>query len=382
MKWRSGKVFAPPLLIVGVMIATLAGIARAASDGRSASPPTLPTSVTVSSNPCVINGQHISGTLYVVNSGGTIDQIDRKYLYTPFEKLCGIKINSSGPESLPKVEAMVAAHHVVWDVTDDYAPTDLLIGTQKGVWAPLPKGLFKGFHLAKGSLVKYGIWAQPYATAIAWSNKQFPKGKPQPTTAADFFNTTKFPGARCMDRSSLDAFELAELALGYNFKSKPYTINIPAALKKLDTIKSDVKLWWTTGNQPIDALKSGDCVITQVWNGRVFGANKAGADLGISFQASLIRDSWFHIIKNDPNPLAAAAFLRYINQPRQTALFANAIGYGGPNLDAEKYYTAAAKAALVTAPQNVAQLKGVTDESWWLKNQARADQAFNAWVTK
>lgn len=363
-------------LVLGAL--ALLGLASQASGSRTAGEP-LPATVQFGKNPCVVNGTKISGTIQVANSGGPVDEVEKKVWYKPFAKACGVKIVTSAPPSLPKVRAMVKADRVVWDLTYDYDPADTPLGIKEGLWQPLPKGLFAGLNMVKGSVDRWGTWNGPYSTIIAWKRKSFPNGGPR--SAADFFNTTKYPGARCMGRSSLDALEIASLANGRNFRTKKYTINIDAALQKLDTIKDDVKLWWTTGNQPIDALSTGECTITQVWNGRVYKANAAGAGIAFSYGASLLRDTWWHIVKGSPNGLGAVALLRYVSQPRQQAAYANLIGYAGGNADAPKLMKPEVRAALATSPKNVAAQKGRTDITWWVNNRTKADRAFEAWLT-
>ena len=91
---------------------------------------------------------------------------------------------------------MEAAHHVTWDLTHDYNPTDTVIGITDGDWRKLPSGLFAGMQMNSAAVNTWGVWAEPYATVIAFSKKEFPPGHPQPMTVQDFFNDgPKFPGA-------------------------------------------------------------------------------------------------------------------------------------------------------------------------------------------
>lgn len=360
--------------VVAAAIA-VAGIATAAGPAGGS----LPSSVTVSKDPCVLSGKKVSGTISVVTSGGPIEEIMKKVYFDPFAKKCGVKFKYSSPQSLAKVQAMVRAKRVTWDLTDQ-SSTDYWIGAKAGLWQPLPKGLFKGIRMAPGSVAKYGAWAGPYAYIFTWKQSSFPNGGPK--TAADIFDTTKYPGARCLARSAAPALELAMLANGYDFRRKPYTIDIDAALAKLDQLKPSVKMWWTSGNQPIDGLRSGECVISQVFNGRVFGATNDGDKLGFTYGASLIDVSWYYLIKGGPNPWGSAALLRFILSPQQQARYANAFGYAGGALDATKYMTPAAKASLASNPKNIAASGGFVDSRWWLANRDRAERAFEAWVQK
>ena len=49
---------------------------------------------------------------------------------------------------------------------------------------------------------------------------------------------------------------------------------VDRAFKKLDTIKKDVKVWWTAGAQPPQLLADGEVVMTTAWNGRIYDAVK------------------------------------------------------------------------------------------------------------
>jgi putative spermidine/putrescine transport system substrate-binding protein len=343
----------------------------------------LPATAHISSDdPCVLNGVKVQGTITVVQSGGTVSDTAKQAWFTPYEKLCGVKIVVNSPQNLTKIREMVAAKNVTWDLTNDGDPTDSVIGVKEKLFQPMPKGLFDGLHMAPGSINDYGVWSSPYATVIAFSKKAFPDGKAQPQTAADFFDVQNFPGRRCMSRQAIDALELAMVANGYDFKTKPYTIDIPASLGKLNQIKPQVKLWWEQGNQPIDALLNGECTISQAWNGRIFSANKGGANIGLSYSASLLRPTYYHIITNAPNPWGAAALLRFMMMPQPQAAYAELIGYAGGNLDAQAYMTPVTRAALVTAPDNLSQLKGVSDlAGWWAQNKKDTQRQFDAWLT-
>lgn len=366
-----------PLAVVLVGTTVVAAASFAGLTRTEETP--LPAAVTVSSNPCELNGTKVSGTISVVTSGGPIEAVMKKVYFNPFAKRCGVKIAYSSPQSMAKVQAMHRAKRVTWDLTDQ-SSTDYGIGAKEGLWQPLPEGLFKGIRMAPGSVAKYGAWAGPYGYIFTWKKSTFPNGGPK--TAADIFNTTKYPGARCLARDAVPALELGMLGLGYDFKKKPYSVNIDAALAKLDELKPDVKMWWETGNQPIDGLRSGECAISQVFNGRVYGATKEGDKLGFTYGASLLDVSWYYIIKGGPNTFGAAALLRYILSPRQQAAYANAFGYAGGAVDAGKYMTPAAKASLASNPKNLAASRGFTDAKWWLANRERATRAFEAWVQK
>ncbi|MGO7565608.1 extracellular solute-binding protein, partial [Rhizobium johnstonii] len=75
-----------------------------------------------------------------------------------------------------------------------------------------------------------------------------------PTTMADLFDTAKFPGPRGLGKSPKNTLEFALIADGVKPAEVSDVLGTPEgvdrAFKKLDTIKKDVKVWWTAGAQP------------------------------------------------------------------------------------------------------------------------------------
>src|SRR5690606_36970733 len=92
------------------------------------------------------------------------------------------------------------------------------------------------------------------------------------------FDTQKFPGARSLRKSPKPTLELALLADGvptadvYKVLSTPEGVD--RAFAKLDTIKKDVKVWWSAGSQPVPLLADGEVAMATAWNGRIFDAVK------------------------------------------------------------------------------------------------------------
>src|SRR5690606_23417563 len=113
-----------------------------------------------------------------------------------------------------------------------------------------------------------------FSNIYAYDVSKVPNGGAQ--AIADLFDTQKFPGARSLRKSPKPTLELALLADGvptadvYKVLSTPEGVD--RAFAKLDTIKKDVKVWWSAGSQPVQLLADGEVAMATAWNGRIFDA--------------------------------------------------------------------------------------------------------------
>ena len=118
-------------------------------------------------------------------------------------------------------------------------------------------------------------WSAPtsYSTIFAYDKTKF--ADKAPTTIADFFDTTDFPGKRGMRKGAKVNLEMALMADGVPADEVYATLETPEgvdrAFAKLDTIKNDV-VWWEAGAQPPQLLADGEVAMTTAYNGRIFGA--------------------------------------------------------------------------------------------------------------
>lgn len=340
--------------------------------------PTATVKPTPEVNPACIhpNGQVASGTVYWNYAGGIVQEIQEKIWIKPYKELCGVDIVSVSPTNFGKIKEMVQAGQVEWDMYRVNSPAEYYQGVENGMWKELTPGLFNGYNMAEGSVLKYGYWDASYNTAIVFSKDAFPDGSPQPLTPQDFFDVEKFPGPRCLSKYPMDNLELAHIADG----NTGYPIDVEAALKKLATIKDHVPIWWETGNQPLDGLETGECVIADAWHGRAYHYIKQGSNFGISYAGTFLRPSCCNtIIKDSPNWVAAETFIRWMHQPEVYVPFIEEFVYAGPNLDAVKLIPEETAKNLNISPQNYEVMAGVTDELWWADNNDEIQRRFDEW---
>lgn len=216
----------------------------------------------------------------VMSWGGAYGEAQAEAHVKPFMAKSGkatIMVDSDNPA--PAIKAMVEAGNVTVDVASvEYA--DGIRLCDEGVLEPidvasLPAGA-DGTPAADdfipGAVTECAVSTDIWSNVFAYDTTKFPEG---PTTVADFFDLTKFPGKRGLKKGAKATLELALMGDGvaaadvYKVLSTPEGVD--RAFAKLDTIKKDV-VWWEAGSQAPQLLADGEVAMTTAYNGRIFAA--------------------------------------------------------------------------------------------------------------
>ena len=97
-----------------------------------------------------------------------------------------------------------------------------------------------------------------WSTVFAYSNLAFPDDKP--STVADFFDVTKYPGKRGLRRDPRGLLEWALMAEGvapsdvYSVLSTPQ--GVAYAFETASVLKPHI-VWWSSGREPVNMLSNG-----------------------------------------------------------------------------------------------------------------------------
>ena len=143
-----------------------------------------------------------------------------------------------------------------------------------------------------------------------------PPSSPEgPTTAADFFDLTKFPGKRGLKKGAKAVLEFALLADGVP-AAEVYAVlatpeGVDRAFAKLDTIKAET-VWWEAGAQPPQLLADGEVAMTTAYNGRIFAAAVGeGKPFQIVWDGQIYENESYVVPKGAPNKDLALEFIKY-----------------------------------------------------------------------
>lgn len=320
----------------------------------------------------VLFSRHGGGnSIAVISFGGAYQDAQRIAFFKPFETSSGIHIdegNYSGEFGLIRDRA--TSPNGLWDVVSVEAGP-MIRAEREGLWLPLPNTVFEGVSLHSKARRPGAAGQLTFATILGYDPS---KVTPQSIlTWADFFNVEKFPGKRGLRDNPRQTLEIALLADGVA-PNALYPLDVERALRKLNTIKSELQLW-DAGAQPIQWLGNGSVVMTSVWNGRIWKAKQDGAKVAWSTRQGLWEMEFWAVPRNAPHPELALRFVRSTLQTDRQAAFANTIAYTPVNLDALPLVREDVRSAMPGADDD----SSTVDADWWADNEAAVLARWQQW---
>ena len=259
--------------------------------------------------PSIFKG--LSGSVvWFDGSGGLATVAKNATVFKDFTKLTGVSVKSDYNANGTKFFAAMQAHQVPWTNFEVTSVSVFLRAKKLGYLQRLDPKIVPLHLMVKGTADPYGYHAERYAAVITYSTKQFPSSGPHPTSLTDIFNTTKFPGKRCLYNYPEYAgnLEAALLADGVP-RNHLYPLNVKRALSKLNEIKGDI-VWYTDADQGVRLIAQGDCSLGIAFSGRVASAvTKSHEPVALSWNDAVYNDAVYSIPKGTKNLKAAEAML-------------------------------------------------------------------------
>jgi putative spermidine/putrescine transport system substrate-binding protein len=321
--------------------------------------------------------------IVVRDDGGIYTKAYGAVYYKPFTEKTGIEVVGvqANAEPIAQIRSMVDTKNYSWDMAKISQPAILLL-TQGG------KVYLEKHNLESDAAVKtipahfmspYGVGTNVYSTVLAYRTEAF-KGRKAPSSWADFWNAKDFPGRRSLRKHPFDTLEESLMAGGTPTASL-YPLNIDQALANLDKIKSSVDVWWNSGAQVEQMLKSGEVDMVATWVSRPQSAIADGAPVAIVWNQNLWGvDNW-SILAGTPNADACREFIKFASDAKRMASLVEYFPAGVTQPDAFKYIKPDVAKNCPTYPDNIKN--GVQiNAKYWLDNQAGVTEKFNAWVLK
>ncbi len=303
-----------------------------------------------------------------------------------------VMLDSDNPAT--PIKAMVEAGNVTIDVASiEYA--DAIRLCDEGLLEPIDMAMLPagadGTPAADDFLpgavtdcaVSTDIWANVYAYDTTKLTGTVP------TTAADFFDTAKFPGKRGLRKGAKSVLEFVLMGDGVAPADVYATLGTPEGLDrafaKLDTIKGDV-VWWEAGAQPPQLLADGEVVMTTAYNGRIFNAAVGeGKPFQIVWDGQVYENEMYAVPKGAPNKEKAMEFIAYATSTEGLRAQAQQISYGPARKSAmlEELIYKDGKTVMAphlpTAPANLANALE-SSFTFWVDKDAELNERFNAWL--
>jgi putative spermidine/putrescine transport system substrate-binding protein len=323
--------------------------------------------------PACLTPAFAAGKITFVSQGGTYQEAQTKAILDPAAKLLNITVNQDSiPDAWPQIKAQAATGKPIWDVVD--TPTsNCLRGGHEGLLEKLDfSKIPNGAAMPEKYRTPYSVAYEFYSTVIGYNKKSLKK---VPQSWADFWNVKGFPGTRALRNDPQTVLEAALLADGVP-RDKLYPLDVDRAFKKLQQIKPDVTVWWTSGGQSAQLLHDGEVDMTMIWNGRASAVRKDNPDIDFTFNDGILQNTQLCVLKNAPNLADAIKFVNAAVSPDLQANLPLYIDYGPGNPAAFKTGKIDAKRAseLPSSPDNAAK-QALMSEEWWASDagiQAKA----------
>jgi putative spermidine/putrescine transport system substrate-binding protein len=312
--------------------------------------------------------------LVLANWGGDAVRAMEQAFGEPFQRDHGIRvaIDSAGP-SLARIRTMVESGRTVWDVCDSGAGTSYTLG-RAGLLERMDYTIIPKAQIPEAFAMEWSTGTSAYSTVLTWDTQK--AGAEGPRNWAEFWDTRRFPGMRTMRRSMHAVLEAALMADGVP-PEKVFPIDVDRALAKVRQIKGNV-IWWTSGAQSQDLLRSGEVTMGAIWStrARLLGEETRGR-IAYRWDQGLVHAGVWNVPKNPPagREWAMRFVASTIIPERQIALLV-ALGTGPANPAAAPLVPEALRPHNPTDPANLAR-QVLTDELWYADNYPSVVERFN-----
>lgn len=314
-------------------------------------------------------------TLTFAGSGGIFQDGQKEALWDPFAAASGATMLQDAFDA-GKLKAMVDSGNVSWDVVNATQ-----FDTARGCGTLYEEYDYSQIDTSKipeGTITDKCMVPQIlYGLILVYNTEKF--GDNPPTSAADFFDTTKFPGKRTVSQSTYvdpQTVEFALTAQGKDVKNlKPADIE-----KAFDMYRGlgDNVIGWTTGAQAQQQLESGEAVMGLVWSGRGYGAAAAGAPVAPMWDQWMIMVDSNGIPKGVKDKQAAFAAVNYSIGAEQQAKMTELTSYGPVNVDAKPNLDKTLSQWMTTDHLDTGIAPNV---DFWVENYDALASAWAGWAT-
>jgi putative spermidine/putrescine transport system substrate-binding protein len=325
--------------------------------------------------------------LVVQTWGSAVTEGETKAFYDGFEKAAGVKVVKvvATSDAAAKLEAQIRSGNIEWDIISGFSAPRFLAFAKRGWLEPVDYSRVPG---AK-ALVPEARWANGVGTEVdtivlAYNGKVLAADK-RPQSWADFFNVEKFPGPRMMNNwgTAWGNIAIALLADGVA-RDKLVPMDLDRAFRKLDRVKPQVRVWFKSGAQQIQAFADGEVVMCACWDGRMQQARQQKVPIEFSWNQAVQFMTYWGIVKGSKNNELAHKFLEYTTDPKRQAVFTEYAAYSTSHPQAVDYLPEASRKDTSMWPANRARTLSLTEKEmdWVVENLTAINERWNAWISQ
>ena len=334
-------------------------------------------------------------TITVATWGGPYEHSQQKAYFEPFTKKTGIRIRTERYDGgLAELRRQVGRGEITWDLVDMTMADNraacnqgLLETIDHSMLLPALDGTPAEEDFVDGALTECGVSQIVYAMVVAYNRKAFPGERP--ARMKDIFDLRRFPGKRALQKLPEANLEWALRSYGvpredlYQLLSTERGLRL--AFERLDGIRDHV-VWWTTVDQPVELLVTGEAVIASHYNGRLFDAAVVhDHPIEIIWDAQIYELGAWGVPRGTPRLEEVLEFIRFATGTRPLADQAKYIAYGPARRSSMQLVSRHAETGVDMRPHlptsqanfGTAILK---DTEWYGSLYDRIKARFDAWL--
>ncbi|GAB3599607.1 extracellular solute-binding protein [Microbacterium tumbae] len=325
------------------------------------------------------DGSASGGTVTYAGYGGTGEDAENAAWFMPFAEESGIEVVTDDSTSWAKVQEMVDAGAVVWDVvqgatTQGVEDNEYLEDIDCDVvdCAAFDDAYFPAYKQAVPLFV--------FSFVLAYNTDSF-SGADVPASMSDFFDPS-IEASRVLPMTASAWSGVLEAALLYDGVSRDdlYPLDVDRALSVLDGIKDQTEVL-ASDSECADRVSSGEAELGICYNGRVAIAADEGNPIDAVWGQQIEMADYIFIPKGAPNLEAAQKLVAYIVD-NQGAI-ASEIAYSPINPKAPVSSDAKWADWIPSAHEGTGdQAPIVLDMDWWTANTESVMEKITAWISE
>ena len=336
-------------------------------------------------------------TITVATWGGPYEHSQVKAYFEPFTEKTGIRIRTERYEGgLAELRRQVSRGEITWDLVDMTMADNraacnqgLLESIDHSMLLPALDGTPADEDFVEGALTECGVSQIVYAMVAAYNRDAFPGERP--ARIKDIFDVRRFPGKRALQKIPEANLEWALRSYGvprqdlYQLLSTERGLRL--AFERLESIRDQV-IWWTSVDQPIELLVSGEAVIASHYNGRLFDAAVVhGHPIEIIWDAQIYELGSWGVPRGTSRLDEVLEFIRFATGTRPLADQAKYIAYGPARRSSMTLVSRHEETGvdmrphLPTSPANF-ETAILKDTEWYGRLHGRIKSRFDAWLAE
>ena len=331
----------------------------------------------------------------VATWGGPYQRSQEKAYFEPFTATTEIRIDIERYNGgLAELRRQIAGGDTAWDLMDMTMADNraackqgLLERIDHSFLSPAPDGTPAGEDFVDGALTECGVSQIVYAMVTAYNRDAFPGERP--ARIRDIFDLQRFPGKRALQKLPEANLEWALRSYGvprqelYSLLSTERGLRL--AFQRLDGIRNQV-IWWTSTDEPVKLLVTGEVAIASHYNGRLFDAAVVhGHPIETIWDAQIYELGAWGIPRGTPRLAEVLEFIRFATGTRPLAEQAKYISYGPARRSSMQLVSTHAETGVDMRPHlPTSQVNFETailkDTEWYASLYDRIKARFDRWL--